>query len=244
MVDPVGSAEQVVDSPVGKGVAEERSRGERGGGATSDTELSQDGANIGLGERNHEVRTANLGHGGNNKVCVHILNKDALGSQLGTNGLGPAGEEGLGARVDRQIGGGNKSSKRSEVDDQSVLAIAVNISIVDKEEEEGQLLERVIEEWLSGGVRVHLFTYRATICGTMILVTFMAALMFTSIISLRTLSLSCSKGVGISWLVPTLLTDTRVAWVGDVQGKEIINAICLVPVRLYSDRSRHSYQAR
>jgi len=95
MIDPEGSAEQVVDSPVGKGVAEERGGGERSGGTAGDAELSQDGANIRLGERNQETSTANLGHGRDNKVCVHVLNEDTLRSQLGTNGLGPAGEESL-----------------------------------------------------------------------------------------------------------------------------------------------------
>lgn len=123
LVDPEATAEDIVNQPVGNGVAVVRGRGVRSRGTARDADLAQDGADIGLGHGDQEVGLADLGHGRDNKVGVDVLDSHALGGQLGTNGLGPAGEESLGARVDREVRGRDQSSEGAQVDNQTVLAI-------------------------------------------------------------------------------------------------------------------------
>ena len=57
-----------------------------------------------------------------NKVCIGVLDEDALGSQLGRERLGPGAEERLGARVDGKHGGRRGACKRADVQDQALLA--------------------------------------------------------------------------------------------------------------------------
>lgn len=104
-------------------MAVEGGRGVRGRGTTRDSDLAEDRADIGLRHGDQHGRTADLGHGRDNKVGVDVLDSDALGSQLGTNSLGPARQEGLGSRVNREVGSGDQSSERAQVDNQTLLAI-------------------------------------------------------------------------------------------------------------------------
>lgn len=71
-------------------MAVEGGRGVRGRSAAGDADLAEDRADIGLGHRDQHGRAADLRHGRDNKVGVDVLDGDALGGQLGADGLGPA----------------------------------------------------------------------------------------------------------------------------------------------------------
>lgn len=63
LVDPETAAQDIVNQPVGNGVAVVRGRSVRGRGTARDANLAQDGADIGLGHGDQEVGLADLGHG-------------------------------------------------------------------------------------------------------------------------------------------------------------------------------------
>lgn len=87
--------------------------------AASSADLGQRGFHERLFGGDEKRGPADLGHGGRDEVGVDEVDGDVVRGEFGGEGVGPLLEEGLGAGVGGQVGGGEEAAEGAHGEDEA-----------------------------------------------------------------------------------------------------------------------------
>lgn len=121
--NPTIDAHQVLDSPVHDSMSPVRGIRSRSLGSPLGTDASKGALDKVAWVRDERGGLADLGHGGGDEVGEDELGLDVVGGELGAERGGPLLEEGFGAGVGCEEGGGEETAEGAHGEDEAALAL-------------------------------------------------------------------------------------------------------------------------